>query len=95
MGIMMGELVTWVRLPDPWHWYPLDISRLRPIVIKAHKRCRCMLYSNKEIIYKPPYMVNLYRTRVGPQDLATYKEGPGEIVQGQIEIRLVILALSQ
>jgi hypothetical protein len=54
-----------------------------------------MLYSNKEIICKPPYVVNLYRTRPVPRDLATYKEGPGEADQGHIEIRLLTSALSQ
>jgi hypothetical protein len=40
-------------------------------------------------------MVNLYGTQPGPRDLATYKEGPGEAGQGEIEIGLVTSALSQ
>jgi hypothetical protein len=53
-----------------------------------------MLHLNKEIIYKLLYVVNLYRTRLGPRELATYKERPGEAGQGDIDIRLVIPALS-
>jgi hypothetical protein len=52
-----------------------------------------MLYLNKEAIYKLPYMINLGFRVYG--DLATYKKGPGEVGQGDIETRLVILALSQ
>jgi hypothetical protein len=85
-------LVAWIRLSGPM---VLVIFGLKPIGIKAQERSWCMLYSNKEIICKLPYMVNLYRTRSGPRDLATYKEGSGEASQGDIEIRLVILALSQ
>jgi hypothetical protein len=34
----------------------------------------------------------LYRTRPGPRDLGTYKEGPGEVGQGHIKIWLVIIS---
>jgi hypothetical protein len=33
-------------------------------------------------------MTNLYRTRLDPRDLVTYKIGPGEAGQGYIEIEL-------
>jgi hypothetical protein len=46
-----------------------------------------MLYSNKETLSKPSYTVNLYRIRLGPRDVATYKEGPGVGVDLQLEAR--------
>jgi hypothetical protein len=45
-----------------------------------------------KFIKKINLVMNLCRTRAGPRDLATYKEGPGEADQGHIEIWLVIIS---
>jgi hypothetical protein len=60
--------------------------RLRPKVV-ANVFCIRI----RKSICKPPEAMNLYRTRLGPRDLTTYKEGPGEAGQGDIEIWLVMI----